>query len=152
MASKREHLSKSIQETKDIAEKIISAILLNKSPRRGAMVVGLSGDLGAGKTTLVKAIAKLLGIKDKLSSPTFVIMKRYPLKKCEGYENFFHLDAYRLEKRGDLENLEWKEIIQDPKNLVFIEWPENVKGAIPDGTIYIQISHRGEKERHFRMV
>ena len=144
-------ISKDPKETAVIAGLILEKIL-NKKKSAKATVVGLSGELGAGKTTLVKAIAKNLGIKNKLSSPTFVIMKRYPLPKGGRYENFFHLDAYRLENKKELETLGFREVVRDPANLVFIEWPENVKGAIPKGATIIKVSHGGEKERHFKMV
>ena len=152
MPKKLRSLSRSPKETAMIAEEILNILKLEEGKRKEATVVALSGELGAGKTALVKAVAKSLGIKDRLSSPTFVIMKKYPLRGFGRYGHFFHLDAYRLESKKELEVLGWKEVIKDPGNLVFIEWPEKVKGAIPKGAIKIKVSHRGEKERHFEMV
>lgn len=144
-------ISKGPKETAILAETFLEKILNKKTPA-GATVVGLSGDLGAGKTTLVKFIAKHLGIKTTLSSPTFVIMKKYPIKKKGSYKFFFHLDAYRLKNQRELERLGWKDIIKDPENLVFIEWPENVGKAMPEDSRMIYISHQGGNQRHFRVV
>src|SRR3989338_8753227 len=73
----------------------------------GATLVTLSGELGAGKTAFVKAVAKALGVGEVVNSPTFVLEKIYPLplfsqKSGKGFKRLIHIDAYRLEKGGDL--------------------------------------------------
>ena len=106
-----------------------------------------------------------MGVKGKVNSPTFVIMKRYELKNkkslhdCKnfladkilpGTENFFnhagfkmlfHLDAYRLKNEKELLQLGWEEIIADPNHIVFIEWPEKIIKVMPKKHHKVEISH-----------
>jgi len=112
-------ISKSLQETEVFAQELLQKIKTN--------VVGLYGDLGSGKTALTKSIAKILGITEEITSPTFVIAKFYKGKE----RNLVHIDAYRLEHFSELESLGFKEWTADPKNLVVIEWPEKVQEILP---------------------
>lgn len=116
------------------------------SPRaEGATVVTLSGDLGAGKTAFVKGVAQALGVHEHVTSPTFVIMKMYPL---EGrFKKLVHIDAYRLKGEHHLKVLGWEELLRDPKNLICIEWPEQAPGAMPTHAIRIALRYTGENER-----
>jgi tRNA threonylcarbamoyladenosine biosynthesis protein TsaE len=141
-------VSRNIKETAQIARIFMEEVLENGKNSQGALVVGLVGDLGAGKTTFLQAIAKHFGVKNKVSSPTFVIMKKYPLKKKK-YDFLFHLDAYRLKNEKELLHLGWEEIIGDEKNLVFIEWPENVSKIMPKHTKYIHISDQKDGQKVF---
>lgn len=129
----------SVAETEEIAKIFLDQILKNKNNSKGALVVGLSGNLGAGKTAFTKAIAKHLRVKEKITSPTFVIIKKYPIR-VKGYKFLFHLDAYRLKNEQDLLNLAWEDIISQKEHLVFIEWPENVKRVLPESAHFIYIS------------
>ncbi len=140
-------ISKNLQDTEKIAKEFLLKI---KSNNKSATLVTLSGELGAGKTTFTQALGKHLGIKNKINSPTFVIMKKYVLKS-EHHDFLFHLDAYRLKNEKELEKLGWAEIIADPKNLILIEWPENVAKAIPKKHISIKIAHIKEGERKFEI-
>ena len=138
-----EFLSKSIEETAQIAKDFASSL---DGAHQGALVVGLYGDLGSGKTTFMKYLAESFGITEMIQSPTFVIMKIYktspqplPLPRggatrSEGGEVFkhlIHIDAYRIEKEEEMLNLGWQEIISDPKNLICVELPERIKGIMP---------------------
>lgn len=93
--------------------------------KAGAFVVGLSGHLGAGKTAFVKLVAAELGIQEDVTSPTFVLMKIYGAQRGP-WKRLVHIDAYRLERREDLEALRLDPIVADVGNLVMVEWPENV--------------------------
>ncbi len=97
----------------------------------GATFVALHGDLGAGKTTFVRAVAKNLSLAETVNSPTFVIMKTYDLPPDRRWKKLIHFDAYRLESAAELEKLGWRKILADPANLIFLEWPERVAGALP---------------------
>lgn len=96
----------------------------------GSTTVALSGNLGAGKTTFTKAFAQEIGITETITSPTFVIAKFYELKN-QPWKKFIHIDAYRLESGDELSKLGFTEFFKDPENLIFIEWPENVKSILP---------------------
>jgi tRNA threonylcarbamoyladenosine biosynthesis protein TsaE len=102
-------------------------------------VIGLVGDLGAGKTALSKGLAQGLGIKTTITSPTFVIMKVYPIKNHFGLSQFCHIDAYRLHSFGDLETIGAIEYLQDPKTLTVIEWADRIKSGLPKKTKFIKI-------------
>jgi tRNA threonylcarbamoyladenosine biosynthesis protein TsaE len=122
------YISNSIEETQKIADDFIK----NISPKTDfAFVVGLSGNLGAGKTAFTKCIAKSLGVEEAVTSPTFVIEKIYELQN-QKFSHLIHIDAYRLESGEELQNLGWQRIISDPKNLILIEWPEKVSSVVPE--------------------
>ena len=93
-----------------------------------ALVICLSGEVGAGKTTLTQSIARYFDIKEPITSPTFVIQKEYEIEQHAWVKKMIHIDAYRLDKKEDLEYLGWNEIILNPYNLIIIEWPEMVSG------------------------
>lgn len=128
-------------------EKEAARFVAGLSPRPdGATVVTLSGDLGAGKTAFVKGIAKALGLAEHVTSPTFVIMKIYDLHN-QAFKRLVHIDAYRLKGAHHLKVLDWDELLQDPMNLICVEWPEQAEGAIPPRAIRISLRYSGEHER-----
>jgi len=123
----------SLEETEQIAKDWLISISNKYSDRDEALIVGLSGHLGSGKTAFTKIAAKLLGVKEVVTSPTFVIMKMYEFKIQNSnfqtnlpWKRLIHIDAYRLERREELEVLEREQLVADKKNLILIEWPENV--------------------------
>lgn len=95
-----------------------------------ATIIGLSGELGSGKTAFAKALAKALSVHEEVTSPTFVIAKFYALKEKQ-WSHFVHMDAYRIEHPDELRTLRFKELANDPKNLLVIEWPELMKELFP---------------------
>ena len=99
-------------------------------PHTQASILALRGDLGAGKTTFVQTIAHELGVKETVTSPTFVIMKKYPLTD-QVFKSLIHVDAYRLKDSHELKVLGWDELVANPSNLICIEWPESVGSLIP---------------------
>lgn len=107
-------------------------------------VVTLSGGLGAGKTTFAQAFAKALGVEEDVTSPTFVIEKIYQLKE-QRFERLIHIDAYRLESSRELEALGFKELLQDPGNLILIEWPERVPELIPSDATRVRFDIHGDE-------
>lgn len=112
-----------------------------------ALVLLLSGDLGAGKTTFVQGFMKGAGIKKKITSPTFVIIKNYELriKNYDNYKRIYHIDCYRIHKPKDIQNTGIKEILNNPQNIVLIEWPERIKRILPKNAIIIKLKY-GKKE------
>lgn len=154
-------ISKNTKDTEKIAEEFLAGLLRNTKKHKNAVIVGLSGDLGSGKTFFTQTVGRLLGIKNHINSPTFVIMKKYPInQKFNGFRNdikkklhtqLFHMDAYRLKNEKELKYLGWKEIISDPLNLIFIEWPENIVKSIPKKYHRIFICHTKEGHRKFKI-
>ncbi len=146
MNSTRQHISKSLGETEQIAQDFLKTCVTQEGK---ALVIGLSGDLGAGKTAFTQAIAQTLGVKEIVTSPTFIIEKIYKLHSSE-FEHLIHIDAYRLESGEELLHLGWKEIISNSKNLIFIEWPEKVADILPDVTKYIKFKFIDEDTREIK--
>lgn len=132
------YISNSLEESQKIADDFLK----NLSLKDVATVVGLSGDLGAGKTAFTKCIAKSLGVEDTVTSPTFVIEKIYELKD-QKFQYLIHIDAYRLESGDELLKLGWQEIISDSKNLILVEWPEMVSAIMPE---HIQLKLKSIEE------
>lgn len=124
--------------TKEIGHKLAD-LLPNGS------VVLLLGDLGAGKTTLVRGVAEALGITEKVTSPTFNIMKIY----LKGNRPLVHIDAYRLEDNNADIGLE--EFIGIERGLTFIEWPMYIKNLIPDNAYVITLKHLGDNRREINI-
>lgn len=121
------HLSHSLEETKAIAKQWLTDLSKKYSKNDEAVVVGLSGHLGAGKTAFVKSIAKEFGIQEEITSPTFVIMKIYEINTPAPWKKLVHIDAYRLEKPEEMEALRFEDVVKDKDNLVMVEWPEQVQ-------------------------
>jgi len=107
-------------------------------------VFALQGDLGAGKTTFTQGFLKGLGSKKRVTSPTFVLMRRHTLSNKKT-KNFFHIDAYRLKEPEHLAALELEVILSDPENVILIEWPEQAKKFLPKNTTWLKFKH-GKKE------
>lgn len=132
-----------IEDIDEIAGRVLQSV--KKSPDH-ATVIALSGELGAGKTTLTQALGKILGVEENMISPTFVIMKRYKLS-ASNWNLMTHIDAYRLKDERELEILGWQEMIENPDNLILIEWPERVPSIIPKHAHNISLGHVDEKTR-----
>lgn len=102
-------------------------------------VVCLYGDLGAGKTTFVQGVARALGIEGRVVSPTFIIVRKY--------KNFWHVDLYRMNSIEEIDGLGLAEICADPKNIVFIEWPERMGKLLPKKRWEVKFNQIGDNER-----
>ncbi|MDD2483232.1 MAG: L-threonylcarbamoyladenylate synthase [Candidatus Shapirobacteria bacterium] len=115
-------ISKSEKETEKIAEFILHKVetLRATSLHKKPIIFALTGDLGCGKTVFSRKIGHLLGIKEKITSPTFVIYNEYKLKN----NKFLHFDLYRISADYELEEIKFFELLKN--NIVCIEWPENM--------------------------
>lgn len=138
-------ISKNLQDTFEIAKEWYENLNANENE---AVIVGLYGNLGSGKTTLTQSLAKYLNIKDSITSPTFVIEKIYKIENSK-FKNLIHIDAYRLESGRELQNLDFEKIVEDKDNLIIIEWPENVKEILPENHIKIQCEFIDENTRKY---
>ncbi len=116
------------------------------------MILALSGPLGAGKTTFVQVLAKLLGVEDRPRSPTFSLLRTYRLPaEKNGIRRLVHIDAYRLETASDVYALDLEGQLAEPGTIVAMEWAEQVgdalkKFGVPILHINIQSSRDGERE------
>ena len=126
------------EETKEVGHKL-AALLPNGS------VVLLKGDLGAGKTTLVRGVAEALGITDKITSPTFNIMKLY----LKGKKPLVHIDAYRLEDHNVDIGLD--EFIEG-NGITFIEWPKFIEPLIPHKHLEVSFKRISDNEREIEII
>ena len=118
-----------------------------------AVIVGLIGELGAGKTTFVQALAKELEIAETVQSPTYVLMKRYEVSN-QKFKYLVHIDAYRLSGPEEFKALKPETFLNDPRALVVVEWPERIMGALPppDMTIRFSSEDASPEERYIEVV
>lgn len=142
-----EYLSKDEKETKKIGKDLAEKILKKKKER--AIVLSLEGDLGGGKTTFLQGFAKGLGIKEKVLSPTFIIVRKnkIPRKKESNFKCFFHFDCYRIKKEEEVLDLGFNDYISSPENIVAIEWGDRIKGILPKETIVLKFIFIDKEKR-----
>ena len=136
--------------------KVLGAIFAERIIKFGsdktAKTICLKGDLGAGKTTFAQGFLKALGARGRVTSPTFVLMKRFPLSnivsKKAGLTRAYHIDAYRFRAAHESDALGLKKIFKDPRAIVIVEWPERLKSILPRTKTDIRFKHgKREQER-----
>lgn len=133
-------LSKSAEETLRLGER------LAKHFKKGDIVC-LQGDLGAGKTTLIKGVAKGLKIAPaKVNSPTFVLMNAY-----QGRLPLYHFDLYRLENTGEIGAIGYEEFLYGD-GVSVIEWAERLGVLTPKEYLRVELKHKGENERSIKLA
>ena len=113
---------------------------------KGGEVIALFGDLGAGKTVFVQGLAKGLGIKRRIISPSFVFMRTYPIILSHQTLTFYHLDLYKGESMADLASLGLDEIFS-PESVVVLEWADRIKKELPKKRINVFFETIDEKTR-----
>ena len=112
----------------------------------GAAVIALSGDLGAGKTTFVQALARTLGIEETVTSPTFVIMKQYQTT-AERFSELIHIDAYRIEDLDEMRVLGFDRLLEKNRAMICIEWAEKIADLLPESTTTLSFEITDEEKR-----
>lgn len=137
--------------------KLFAEALVEGVATKGAVVVALDGALGAGKTTFSQGFAEGLGVKEKVKSPTFVLVHTHALKgksqsasrrtKVKRYTHFYHADCYRLEGEKDISAIGLDEVMQGPENIVLVEWARRIKKALPKDTIRVTFKYINERTR-----
>ncbi len=137
-------ITDSASKTEAFGEKM--GFELSEKRGDGALVIGLMGDLGGGKTTFLKGFAKGLGVKDPVLSPTFNIFRRYELKNGR-FKRFYHFDCYRIESEQEILDLGFGEMVSNPDNIIAIEWSEMIEGILPGGTVRIEFEFIDETTR-----
>lgn len=130
-------MRETIVDSLDALREFTKSYLAHVSPKERAYIIGLHGNLGAGKTAFVKQVATFVGINDDVTSPTFVIQKNYPID-WNGFTQLVHIDAYRLETGEDMKPLKFSDTLAEKENLILIEWPEQIQSVLPDDIEHIQ--------------
>jgi tRNA threonylcarbamoyladenosine biosynthesis protein TsaE len=143
--------TRSKKETIALAKKLAQQVVEKGASRKGALILALTGELGAGKTTFLQGFAEALGIKEKILSPTFIILKKFALPRDAGFSNFYHIDCYRIKRAGELFKLGLKEILGKPGNIIAIEWAEKIERRLPKRDI-IFIKIRAKKKGKEREI
>lgn len=145
----KEYVSKSREETQKIAFELAKKL-------KGGEVLCFYGNLGSGKTTFIQSLAKALGVKENVTSPTFVLMKKYEIKsKVKNQkskiqfkiQNLYHLDCYRLNSNQEALDLGLEEIWNDKNNIIAIEWADKISDILPEKRIDLCFENLSENER-----
>lgn len=131
----KQYLTYSEKETRNLAKKLA---------KRFHGVLALIGELGSGKTTFVQGFAQGLGIKEKIISPTFVLIRQHKIPKSK--KVLYHVDLYRLKNLNDLKQVGIEELWQ-AENIVLIEWAQRAKKVLPKNTTYLNFESLGETKR-----
>jgi len=105
-----------------------------------ALIIALVGPLGSGKTIFAQGVAAGLGIRQRINSPTFIIIKRYRIGVRRQRTYLYHIDAYRLLQPEDLEALGFRALGANPQNIVLVEWADKIYNRIPSGAVYIMFN------------
>lgn len=128
--------TESLGETQKLAEDLVQNLGDTK-------FLALFGDLGSGKTTFVQGFAKGLGVKERIISPTFIIVRNHKF----GDKTFYHIDLYRVETSKDIQGLGLEEIFNDKNSIVAVEWAEKIKDILPNNRLDIYFENLGGEKR-----
>ena len=139
----KKYLTTSEKQTFNLGKKLAKTL-------KGGEVLALTGELGAGKTVLIKGIATGLGIKKVVTSPTFVLMKVYPLK-AKNYkltaDKLIHIDCYRTTNQQQITDIGATEYFGRADSIVVIEWAEKIKPILPKRRIDVKFEYAGKEKR-----
>ena len=131
-------VSHNTQETEQFGEEVAKSL-------RGGDVLAFTGSLGMGKTAFTRGLARGLGCRGRVTSPTFTIVNEY-----DGKTPLFHFDMYRLGSSDELFDIGWDDYLARG-GVCAVEWSERVSDALPDDTIYVDIA-RGEEDENMRTL
>lgn len=139
-------LTKSSKETQELAQKLAKEL-------KGNEVIALFGNLGSGKTTFVQGLAKGLGVRERIISPTFIIIREHKINQKSNLKNkkLYHVDLYRVQPE-QFRGLELGEILKRKGAIVAIEWAEKIKNLLPEKRVEIYFENLGEYKRRIRIV
>lgn len=136
---KMELRSKQLEDLQEVAQEIVELTKSNK-------ILTFSGQMGAGKTTLITAICKAMGVEDAISSPTYSLVNEY--LDADG-QSIYHFDFYRIEGEEEALDMGVEEYFYSG-NLCLIEWPEKIEGLLPENCLQIKINLE-KSERIFNL-
>ncbi|MEZ3443493.1 tRNA (adenosine(37)-N6)-threonylcarbamoyltransferase complex ATPase subunit type 1 TsaE [uncultured Alistipes sp.] len=130
----------SLNELPEVADAVIEAL-------DGRSVVVFRGEMGAGKTTLIREILARLGSEDNVTSPTFAIVNQYTTADCRPV---YHFDFYRIDRIEEAYDFGYEEYFYSG-DLCLVEWPEKIEELLPDDVMTVRITADTEEERTFRI-
>lgn len=133
---------KTLDDTKKLAEKFANLVKVN------GCFVNLYGEIGAGKTALVRFTAEALGVKEKVTSPSFVILNEYHSAEIPIY----HFDLYRLEHAGISTITDELREYSEGKKITFVEWAEFSQGELPFERIEINVTYDDDDSRNYEFI
>ena len=141
-------ISKSEEDTQGFASRLMGE---SKGFGRKPIIFALQGELGTGKTQFTKGLARHLGIKEIVLSPTFILVREYPFSIKEDKVKLYHIDAYRLFEEREFMDLGFKEMLKQP-NIIAVEWAEKVSKPLREAKkqaelVWIKLKYNGEKIR-----
>ncbi len=143
MQHDKEIITNSAAETEELGFRMAEEI------RQGGIFC-LYGDLGAGKTTFVKGIARGLEVRGEVTSPTFLILKSYEVgvgNVAVDTKSFYHIDLYRTESNKDFETIGLQDVLKDRTNIIVIEWAERLGELMPRERTDIRFRYHSEKRK-----
>lgn len=147
------YLIKNERDLEKLAEDVL--VLAAEKKYNHATVLALQGELGAGKTTFTKSLARILGITESVTSPTFVIQKTFSIAEAFSkniFAQLIHIDSYRLDLSAELAHLGWNDLLNQKENLIVVEWPERIDDILPAQYILLKFSHVDETTREVEVV
>lgn len=136
-------------QTKKAGQNLAKQIL-KKTLSKNAFIIGLKGDLGAGKTTFLQGFAKGLKIKENVLSPTFILMRKFQISKNihnSKFKNFYHIDCYRFNSSKEVLTIGFKKIISQPENIIAIEWADKIKNLLPENIVWLEFKIKSKDRR-----
>lgn len=138
-------VSRTLSETTLLARKVLESL-------KGRNVIALFGDLGSGKTSFTQAVGKILGVTEKIISPTFVLIREYSTRSNEfGFKNLIHADLYRLDSEKAVLGLDLGGFVLDKGNLVVIEWPEKLGSVFLEKALKLRLKYKDEDSREWEI-
>lgn len=135
-----EVLTKSPEETQKLGEEISADL-------KPGNILALYGELGSGKTTFIQGLARGLGVKKRVISPTFVFIRQYPIRHMLSAKMLYHVDLYRINTLKQTKGLGLEEIFTDKTAIVVIEWADRIKEILPKKRIDINFDYLDENQR-----
>ncbi|CAN5196602.1 tRNA (adenosine(37)-N6)-threonylcarbamoyltransferase complex ATPase subunit type 1 TsaE [soil metagenome] len=133
-------VSHTVDQTKQIAKALALEL-------KGGELITLRGDLGSGKTTFAQGLAESLGVKVRVNSPTFLVLKEYETDTNSPVKKIVHGDLYRLQSEQERECIGLLELLKQKDNLVILEWPEKMGSLLPKKRIEVDFEYVNEEER-----
>ncbi len=148
---KKQYTTKSASRTRFLGV-FFAKKTLKTTPQKHAFILALQGELGAGKTTFLQGFAKGLSIGERAQSPTFVIIRKYKIKKKSSkFKNFYHIDCYRVNSPKEIMQLGFKKIVSIPENIIATEWADKILSILPKNSLRLRFQVVGKKTRKIKL-